>query len=300
MSTDKLIEKVQKLLTLARNEGASEAEADTALKMANKILLIHNLTMSDIDIEQQDDNGLIQKDNVIDICQNGEEGQWESTLMAVLCEYNLCGCISHSTKGTNKGTITIVGSQQNIEVVIYLFQAARDLYRALSKTRHSTYRKSVIDQWKAKGYVEKDLYAMETENGSRMLLRRSVWIRSYLKGCVTGLFHKLESQKLEMIQQEDAETQRVDSELRIQAILKAESEGTEYIEPGGMIGTGKMELMIIDIKEKIQQKIEASFEDIDIETEVKNAKAWKIDPKSDAYNKGLVDGQQKQIARAIN
>jgi len=302
MSTDKLIEKVQKLLTLARNDGASEAEADTALQMANKLLLIHNLTMADVDTEEEDGDGLLRKDGVVTIGDNGEEGKWEGTLMAVLCEYNLCGCVINSIKGNKQSTMTIVGSKENIEVVLYLFHAGRDLYRALSKTRHSEYRKAVLFQWTSKGYTEKDLYKMETEEGSRMLLRRSVWIRSYLKGCVAGLFNKLERQRRQIIEEEQRELEAKIEQERIDAILIAEAEGgsSEDVPDQTALGMGKMELMVLDIKEKIENKLDESFDETEEDVEVKQSKKWSVDPESEAFTLGITDAHRSQITRAID
>jgi len=55
MSQEKLIDRVRKLLRLAENEAASQGERDNAFRMANNILIKHNLAMSEVkDVGQQE------------------------------------------------------------------------------------------------------------------------------------------------------------------------------------------------------------------------------------------------------
>ncbi len=51
MTTDneKVLDKVRKLLALANNEAASEGERDNAMRMAHKLLTMHQLEMADVD-----------------------------------------------------------------------------------------------------------------------------------------------------------------------------------------------------------------------------------------------------------
>jgi len=48
MSNERLIEKIKKLFALADNAGATSNEAETAMRMANKLLDKHNLSMGDL------------------------------------------------------------------------------------------------------------------------------------------------------------------------------------------------------------------------------------------------------------
>lgn len=54
-SPEQILKKVQKLLKLANNAGATEGERDNALRMAHKFLAKHNLDMSDIESANKDD-----------------------------------------------------------------------------------------------------------------------------------------------------------------------------------------------------------------------------------------------------
>jgi len=257
MATSKLIEKIQKILTLSNDAGATPEEADTAFQMANKLLLQHNLTVSDVQFKIQSD-GITQDTYAVEIGTVKEEGNWESTLMATLCEFNLCGCITHRTKSKREATMTIIGTKENIEVVLYLFDIARRLYRMHSKNQYNKYRKAMIESNAHLGLTELELQK------EKRLAYRTVWIRSYLKGCVAGLFGKLTAQKKEL-------TQDVTSDHSV-----------------------GMELMVIDNKKQIQEYIGNEFTDLGQE------KKWKIDAESKAFNQGVSDGRNIELVGAID
>ena len=56
MNNNKIIEKIKKMFALANNAGATEGEADNAMRMANKLLEKHNLSM--VDLHTQEEVGL--------------------------------------------------------------------------------------------------------------------------------------------------------------------------------------------------------------------------------------------------
>lgn len=53
MSEDKVRDKVRKLLNLANNEGATEDEADTAMRMASRLMAEHGIAMDSIGISEE-------------------------------------------------------------------------------------------------------------------------------------------------------------------------------------------------------------------------------------------------------
>lgn len=48
MSTERILDRIKKMLALANDPGASEGERETALRMAYNLLAKHNLSMSDV------------------------------------------------------------------------------------------------------------------------------------------------------------------------------------------------------------------------------------------------------------
>lgn len=54
MDHQKILRRVQKMLNLANNDGATEGERDNALRMAHATLAKHNLDMADLDTAQRE------------------------------------------------------------------------------------------------------------------------------------------------------------------------------------------------------------------------------------------------------
>ena len=185
-----IVEKIKKLLAIANDTAASDNEVSNAMKLVNDLLLKHNLTLGNIDTSNDESKikNLFKSEKIV-FGEVVEESNWEVALITTLCEYNLCKPIIHTTTGLKGGHITILGNPLNIECVNYMFQVARKLYRQLSKARYNELRKEVLIQYRAFNQSEND--ALRAKD----LPYRMPWIRNYLKGCVSGLYIKLEQQK---------------------------------------------------------------------------------------------------------
>lgn len=192
MSTqEKLIDKIRKLM--AKAEGTdNQAEADAFMAKANSLLVKHNLSMSSIDVKDNA-NGITEGEQIA-FGEKKEEGTWETYLMAAVSSYNLCESILHKRRKVKGGTITIIGSTENVEIVMYIYAVARDTIRRLSRKAYSTYRKRVVDEHAHLGTEQEMLKA-------GALSYRMPWIRSYLKGAVAGLIQKLEAAKQAVVEE---------------------------------------------------------------------------------------------------
>lgn len=255
MSSQKLLEKVRKLLVLAKHPNTGQAEAENAMEKVNKILLLHNLSIADVNIDQ--DINSIMESGAITINEVKEEGKWESTLMAILADFNLCQSITFNTRHQREATVSVIGKQENIDVVLYLFDIARSIYRDMSKKQYNHYRKTLLDHYRPDGWTETELL-----RGKRMAYR-TVWIRSYLKGCVSGLFVKLEAQR-----------------------KKLENDSNQ-------IEQGKFELMVVDNKKEVKEYLDQNFENLG------QAKPIKIDSESVAFNLGVTDGRNTELVQGV-
>lgn len=81
---------VNKLLALAKDSGATEAEASLAAEKAQALMTEHNLSMANIEAAggQSGDDGKRIKDGVV----NRSPYKWQRTLMSALAELNFCYC----------------------------------------------------------------------------------------------------------------------------------------------------------------------------------------------------------------
>lgn len=189
---EKLIDKVRKLIAKAESTD-SQAEADALMMRANQILLEHNLSMSSVEMDEEE-NRITEESHATRFGENKHEGnQWEFLLMSTLCCHNMCGCILHVQKGVPGGTISIIGKPGNAETVLYLFDVARETIRRLSKQAYSSYRKGIMEEY--------DDHEEQALLKSEILAYRMPWIRNYLKGAALGLNAKLESQKEKIVEE---------------------------------------------------------------------------------------------------
>ncbi len=103
---DKVLERLQALLRLAQDGGATEAEASLAMERAHSLLLKHGLEMADVEGDSQDGG-------VEEFLYDGLTRQtWIPTLVAVIGHNNYCRVITLHT-----GQLSIIGRSYNVKVV---------------------------------------------------------------------------------------------------------------------------------------------------------------------------------------
>lgn len=166
--TDKIVEKLKKLMRL--QEGAkkigSEGEANAAAAAISRLLTQYNLSLLDIDPEEKKEAMQIQRTGHISF--KDTYGLWKRLLMNVICEFNYCKTFLISGQ-TN---MIVVGTEANAFTVIYLYDTLRSIFRKLAPVRYEA-------------FAEGKRGAARTEKYKRK------YIASYLNGCVYGLKEKL-------------------------------------------------------------------------------------------------------------
>lgn len=253
---EKLLDKVKKLMAIANDSGASANEVEVALKKANRLLVSHNLSMADVAISEIEND--ITETNPQDIYFGSvmSEGQWEPLLMEVLCEANLCHSLKYVAKYKSDGYMSIIGTKENVIVVKYLYQVACDKLRAASKIAYNKHRKEVLDEYKPQGFSENELLKM------KVLGRRMVWIRNFLKGGVVGLKSKFAAEKKQM-QQDDQLGQ-------------------------------KFGLMLVSNRQAIQNFIDNKHKDVKVSSAPMN-----INPENAAFQIGVEEGKNTTLNQAL-
>ena len=103
---EKIRDRIRKLLRLARDKGASEAEAATAMAMASKLMLEYNIEH----VEDEVDNEII-KGEWLKVDRGGED--WEKRVGTAVGTMFNCRFI-HDTAGF--GWVKFVGKPNNVEV----------------------------------------------------------------------------------------------------------------------------------------------------------------------------------------
>lgn len=186
MSLEKVLRKLAKLKNLY--EGAkkinSEGEANNAAVLIQKLLTEYNLTMDEI--ETDDD----KKSDLIHERLSGYEyksigGYWELMLTQVVCDYNFCRCFKY---GNSYKNLLIIGSKDNVENCKWLVKFLKETFVKLSNVRY-------------KEYCENNMMLKQPT--------KDKFQRSYLIGCAQGLRVKFEEEKEERERAEKEKASRI-------------------------------------------------------------------------------------------
>ena len=167
---DKIKGKLQKLMKLY--EGAkkikSEGEANAAAAAIQRLLAEYNLSMGDIERDEEDD--AIKEEIMSCYRIKFIGGQWEFALMDVLCKYNFCKAAHYGDRKNKQ--MMFFGKKENMETVKWMYFMLCDRFVALGKNRF--YR-----------HQETEEYACDP-------IGLDTYLRRYLMGCVRGLEDKFE------------------------------------------------------------------------------------------------------------
>ena len=114
MPSENVVERIRKLLRLAEDAGATEAEAASALERASALLLRHNLTM-----DQVAGTGGDVPPGTEQPIHTGWAGSGRGTLLGILARHNLCSPIV-SRQG-KVDTVVVVGRPANVQATLAIY-----------------------------------------------------------------------------------------------------------------------------------------------------------------------------------
>jgi len=174
------IEKVRKLMEFKSETGATESEIENAMKLAQKLMIKHNIEDKDLQLTTNDINTSI----IQSTWKDGMEARsFEINLLGVLAKTFICKIIRFRDekyiKETGKFTTTdsykVVGLEEDRKVLVDTYESLLVQIRNLVKTRYKESDKS-ISQFK--------------------------FTTSYQAGFLTGLSNKLAADKEQFLQLE--------------------------------------------------------------------------------------------------
>lgn len=144
MTRDGAVEKVRKLLRLARNKGASENEANVAMAMAQKIMLEHDIA----DVEEAVEQIAVRGDwKSFKVSQN-----WQQMLVWAVSELYSC----RSVFMQKTGQIRFYGKQSSILVAADTLDWVNDQVNDLFKQALKAFQKEIADGAKLNDKVHTD------------------------------------------------------------------------------------------------------------------------------------------------
>lgn len=167
----KLKEKLRKLKAIIDDAGASQGEIENAGAMMQKLLMKHNLTESSLDLSTGD-----IKEDPLQTIGGKNDGPWQGQLAVTISSNNLCSVFFTRTgAGAHQGIITFVGTEDNVELVQEQFQILRGKFLEYVKQEVKKAKRGAT-------------------GGS---FNPNKFKRDFLRGCVTGLSDKYDSQQSE-------------------------------------------------------------------------------------------------------
>lgn len=171
-STREILDRIAKLMQMA--DGGTQHEAETAAKLAQRLLMKYNLSMDDVNVDIDESERAIQDDrfDMKDTWKKAE-GNWVAVLYNQVAINNLCKVITHS--GGRWKDITIIGTKANVSMIQFTCQQLIPRLRQAEKNQWSNYN----------GYD-----------------KRGVFRRGFLFGAAVGVGQQLEAQ-LSQMKQED-------------------------------------------------------------------------------------------------
>lgn len=179
-----ILDKIKKCIEQSKSTD-SKSESESAMLLAQKLLMKHNLEMDDIEKHEiSTDKGKITEAHV-----NYSE-EWEGLLGNTLCINNFCKAI----KAFDKNELTLIGKTNNVEVVLYLFSFFR---KRLQELVILAYQYNIEEKRKAfhEEGIDFDSLTSKTKLGFE-----SSYMKNYLLGGVHGVGAKM---RLAIEQSED-------------------------------------------------------------------------------------------------
>ncbi len=133
MTKDGVVELIQKLLMKTVNKGCTEAEAESALKKAQQLMIEYNVSMAEVNEKE------VHKKNWVD--ETGWEGNglpWDMRYVCTIVDdfFFVKVVIRRGYRGSNT-SIQLFGDKENVEVakriLIFLSRVYRDLWQQYRK-----------------------------------------------------------------------------------------------------------------------------------------------------------------------
>jgi hypothetical protein len=187
------IEKIRKLMEFSKENGASESEIENAMKLAQRLMLKHNLEMGDIGLTTND----IAEFHLPNTWKKGTESKrflWD-LLSCIASGYN-CEVLSGYSTELGVMAYKIIGFREDREAVAVLFEATLPQVRSLTKARYKesdksasivkftiSYQTGFIHGLRAKLKADKEEFikSESSEEYGLMIVKKDALIEEYVK-----------------------------------------------------------------------------------------------------------------------
>ena len=189
---NEIADMVRRMLAKANSSASTQAEIETFVAKASKLMLEYELTEADVkatdNTERKPTDGYENRWFVY--ATNGYDRTWQLALVRSLARAHFCRGVSYSTPG-ERGC-SIVGEPGTIDLVLYLYDVVR---RQVSHAANQDY------------YRIRDMgqdYEYDWSTGKRKHITQNAWRNSFGSGCAAGIEKRLRTERDEETQQTQA------------------------------------------------------------------------------------------------
>lgn len=145
---DKVLDRIRKLLKLAQDSGATESEAAAAMGKVQEILAAHNLDMSEVNLDTEEDEQIQGHRGR----ETGKNNTWETHIFAGAADLNFCSYYTSRVfhGNTIKKLVHItVGKSINVTaselLAEYLVSTVNRMAKDFSKTEEAKFAALIAD-----------------------------------------------------------------------------------------------------------------------------------------------------------
>lgn len=151
---EKVIEKIKKMLMTTTENGASEEEAQAFMLRAQKLMVKHGLSMSDIETEGQSDKEVVEEPG----SDYERRVWWKGSLANIIAENFRCYTF-FTNYGNGVMRVKFLGLKEDVEIAIEVFKYASEIIPYHAK-KYVNKRKKELEQ-KAGVNFKKDFKTTE-------------------------------------------------------------------------------------------------------------------------------------------
>lgn len=183
---------VRRMLAKAKSNASTQAEIETFVARASKLMLEYELTESDIKATEQGERKPTDgyENRWFVYATNGYDRVWQLALIRSLARAHFCRVVSYTDAG-QRGC-SIVGEPGTIDLVLYLYDVVR---RQVSHAANQDYYR-IRDAGEA--------YEIDWNTGKRKHITQNAWRNSFGSGCAAGIEKRLRTERDEESQQTQA------------------------------------------------------------------------------------------------
>ncbi|QYS89144.1 DUF2786 domain-containing protein [Flavobacterium davisii] len=208
----KILTKIRKLLAKANCGASSESEVETCLKLAQKLMMQHNLDKSDVEIHISDINKEVVYSDLWKYFKY-KTANFEWNLLDTIAEGYNCRVFQGVSydfdaidwRSTKRTKLSIVGTFENRMIAKELYQSCVEIFLNLSEIRYNEYKilkKNTLTRQLNEFGMTKNITIQWLEK-SKLMSSKKTFITSYLIGCTKGIQKYLEEQRKEILAIDD-------------------------------------------------------------------------------------------------